>query len=375
MPTDRDVTDAYLRHAVQLDRAVLGEAGRSATIARELNDKFLAVIIPKRTRTPAQQNRAVSAATAEYVRGWNAQLVPQLEANGARAASIEAGFQAGALETFTGSTTVRIPDELGLLQRASATPFQGKVMSDWAMGVAGSTIRAAQSALNVAFAEGLSPGDTEKALAGVMQRNVRDVRAVARTYMQQYASQARDSVLQANNDLIKGIMWVSTLDNRTTGICMLRDGEVYDMETKENIDGGPSWLDGPGNSHWNCRSVGTPQLVGVEETGYRPAVDPGEDYERGDNTTRSGRVRKPNKAAREADIYSVRGGAKRGVPVNTNYETWLKAQGNKSPAFVEDILGVERAKLFNEGTPLSKLIDNNTGTPITLDQLAQQGIL
>lgn len=375
MPTDRDVTDAYLRHAVQLDRAVVGEANRAAALATQLNDKFLAVIIPKRTRTPAQQNAAVSRATAEYVRAWNATLVPNLEANGARAASIEAGFQAGALETFTGSTTVRIPDELGILQTARATPFQGKVMNDWAMGVAGSTLQAAQSALNVAFAEGLSPGDTEKALAGVMQRNVRDVRAVSRTYMQQYASQARDSVLQANNDLIQGIIWTSTLDNRTTGICMVRDGQLYDADSKEPVGGGPDWLSGPGNSHWNCRSVGTPKLVGVEETGYRPAVDPGEDYERGDNTTRTGRVRKPTKANRENDIYSVRGGPKRGVPVKTDYETWLKAQGNKSPAFVEDILGVERAKLFNEGTPLKSLIDNNTGTPITLDQLAQQGIL
>ena len=374
MPTDRDVTDAYIRHAVQLDRAIVGEGDRIARIARALNDAFLAVIIPKRTRTPAQQNAAMNRATAEYVTQWNALLVPELERNAVTTATVEARFQSTALETFTGATA-NAANAQAIALAAKATPFQGKVLSEWAGGIAGNTIRAAQATLNTAFAEGLAPAATEQAMAGVMSRNVRDVRAVARTYMQQYANQARDSTLAANNDLITGIQWTATLDNRTSGICQLRDGQVYDAETKENIGGGPDWLEGPGASHWNCRSVGTPRIVGVEETGYRPAVDPGSDYERGDNTTRTGKVRKPTRANVKADVYSVRGGPKRGVPVNTNYETWLKAQGNKKPAFVEDILGVERAKLFQEGTPLSSLIDNNTGTPITLDQLTQQGIL
>jgi len=374
MPTDRDVTDAYIRHAVQLDRAVLGVSNTMAGIARELNDAFMAVIVPKRTRTPAEQGAAMSRATTAYVTDWNVRLVPGLETSAARASQIETTFQVGALETFTGATAIA-PNAAALVQASKAAPFQGKVMKDWAMGIAGNTIRAAQASLNVSFASGLSPGETEKALSTVMGRNVRDVRAVARTYVQQYANHAREATLQANNDLISGIQWLATLDNRTSGICQVRDGEVYDAETKENIGGGPEWLSGPGASHWNCRSVGSPKIIGVEDTGYRPAVDPGSDYERGDNLTRTGKVRKPTKPNRENDIYSVRGGPKRGVPAGTNYETWLRAQGNKSPAFVQDILGVERAKLFSDGTPLTSLIDSSTGTPITLDQLSQRGIL
>jgi hypothetical protein len=53
------------------------------------------------------------------------------------------------------------------------------------------------------------------------------------------------------------------------------------------------------------------------------------------------------------------------VPEAETYQTWLK---KKSPAFQDDVLGPTRGKLFREGMPLDRFVDQS-GKEYTLAQL------
>jgi len=63
-------------------------------------------------------------------------------------------------------------------------------------------------------------------------------------------------VRQANEDVLAGVQWVSTLDDRTMPICQNRDGMTYEL------NGGPR-----PPAHPNCRSTAIPITRSWEELG------------------------------------------------------------------------------------------------------------
>lgn len=56
--------------------------------------------------------------------------------------------------------------------------------------------------------------------------------SIAKTAVGHLAATARESFASANNDLIKGKQWLSTLDNRTTPQCRIRDRLKYTLDNK-----------------------------------------------------------------------------------------------------------------------------------------------
>ena len=62
--------------------------------------------------------------------------------------------------------------------------------------------------------------------------------------MQTVANDARLEVFRANGDILKGVMWLSTLDNRTSTVCRARSRLMWtlDGEPIEPLVGDP---DGP----------------------------------------------------------------------------------------------------------------------------------
>lgn len=177
---------------------------------------------------------------------------------------------------------------------------------------------------------------------GVMEVTRRNAEALVRTSVQTVANQARTATWQENEDLIKGLKWVSTLDGRTTPQCIARDGHVYDIETFKPLDGGPPWGPGPGGGlHWNCRSTSIPVVKSWRELGI--------DLDEAPKGTRA----------------SMNGQ----VPADTTYEEWLK---DKPEEFQNDVLGVGKAKLWREGKiGFTDLLDQR-GNPLSLKQLREK---
>ena len=151
---------------------------------------------------------------------------------------------------------------------------------------------------------------------------------IVRTVANHVSVQARDVVMRENKDIFTGYEWVSTLDARTSLICMNRDGLIYPFA--------PESPKPP--AHFSCRST----IV--------PIVDPKYDL------ASAVKGKRPAVGAQ---------GAKQ-VPATTTYEQWLKRQ---PASFQDTVLGPSRGKLFRNGDlSIGRFVDSQ-GRTLTLDEL------
>lgn len=176
---------------------------------------------------------------------------------------------------------------------------------------------------------GSSLGETSqqigRRLTSVHQLHQDQAASLVRTMTNHVASTARMETLKANDDILEGWRWISTLDSHTSAFCMARDQRLF------------GWEDPKPPGHWSCRSSALPVLkeeFAREIKGStRPSVGPN-----------------------GAELVSSK----------TSYGEWLA----KQPAsFQQDVLGPARYKLFSKGEmTLDKFVDSN-GKTLTLDQL------
>jgi hypothetical protein len=229
-----------------------------------------------------------------------------------------------------------------IFQAANAKPLQGKLMAEWATQLKRKEVKAISDVLTQSWAAGESTGRAIPKLEAVFARAKADLATITRTFYQHMASETQRAVWKANEELIEAIQWDATLDNRTTvEICAPRDQLKYTLKG-EPIDHSYPWLGGPGQAHWNCRSTGIPTIKGMKPGVERRAVGGGKEYERGDNKTRTGKVRKNSLGAKEKGIYKDQL-----IKPGTKYEDWLKRQ---PAAFQDDVLGKARGAAFRDGT-------------------------
>ena len=91
---------------------------------------------------------------------------------------------------------------------------------------------------------------------GVMQTTRRQAEALVRTSVQAIANSTRLATFDANSDLITALQWNSTLDSRTTLICIGLNGKCWEAGTYRPI-GHSTPFPGP-TAHWNCFTGETP---------------------------------------------------------------------------------------------------------------------
>ena len=244
------------------------------------------------------------------------------------------------LRTMSGSAPVELglspPSAQVLKSAATARPFQGRLMREWYGDLAESTKKGVRGAIR----EGMSNGETLDQIVqrlrgtraggfadGVLHTTTRQAQNIARTSMSHVAAHAREATYAANDSLIKGVLWVSTLDGRTSLTCIGLDGQEFPVGEGERPP-----------AHWGCRSSTVPILKSWKEMG----IDAGE--------------MSPGQRASWDGL----------VPGDTTYGEWLKTQ---DVGFQNDVLGPGRAKLFREGMDVGSFTGANL-KPINLSQLA-----
>jgi len=161
---------------------------------------------------------------------------------------------------------------------------------------------------------------------GVKQKD--QAAALVNTMTNHIASTARVEVLKDNDDILKGMRRIATLDSRTTLFCMSIDQTIIP-------------LDGPKPPyHWRCRTTIIPVLkdkFAREIPGStRPSIGP-------DGVEQ--------------------------VSSKTSYGEWLARQ---PASFQQDVLGPARYELFSKGQlSIDRFVDDN-GKTLTLEQLKQR---
>jgi SPP1 gp7 family putative phage head morphogenesis protein len=230
---------------------------------------------------------------------------------------------------------------------AKSSLIQGATIGDWF----GRLNNSAKFDIERAIKNGVTLGQTNKEIANAIVGNGsdkgpqalakarRDAMAITRTAVQTVANDARMAGLMENQDIIKAVRWVSTLDSRTSEICIARSGKTWTFPEFKPIGHSIPWNGGP-PAHWSCRSTYVPITKSFAEIRGKPFA------KEISQTTRS----------------SMNGQ----VAADLSFDQFLK---NKPKEFADEMLGKGKADLWRSGKiTLSQLLDQR-GNPLTLSEL------
>ncbi len=217
---------------------------------------------------------------------------------------------------------------------ATRHKFQGRRLADWVDNLTKSAIDAVEVQIDQGLVNGESIDEIVSRLRGTRPANFRDgvipiskrsAERLVRTAVTHTQVQAREATFRENADIIDRVKWVSTLDFRTSQICMSLDGQVFPL------DEGPR-----PPAHPNCRSVVVAIVKSLTDLGFG-------EFDAGTRASMDGQV-----------------------PSDTTYEKWLRGQ---TAAVQDQILGRGKGALFRRGiVPLKRWIDAKN-RPLTLAEL------
>ena len=156
-----------------------------------------------------------------------------------------------------------VPSDETIIAAANSKPFEGQTLAQWSKELEVKSFDQMQRQIKIGFVQGETVGQITDRLigtdldGGVFKKIRRNAEAIARTSVNHMATVARDQTYKSNSRFIKGVQWVSTLDGRTTFICMDLDGKVFP------IDSGPR-----PPVHIGERSTTTPVMKSFRELGF-----------------------------------------------------------------------------------------------------------
>lgn len=343
--SDRFVDLAIVRQLL-LQRVQAGAATKVDLLMRELAQEIEQMLSSNKPLTTYSQRRLESALREikSEVAGKTAEAGSTLAQDLADLAGIEAEWTVAAVNSAATITLVTaLPSSATLKSIAENTLVQGATIGDWF----GKLDADLQFAIDRAVKVGVSLGKTNQQIAkeiiGIgdkggepLAKSRRDAVAITRTSVQTIANEASLAVYRANADVIAGVVWLSTLDGRTTDICMARSGKQYTLEGEPvghsiPFNGGPP-------AHWQCRSS-----LSVKTKTFRELGIDQDELPVGTRASQFGTV-----------------------PADLTFDDFLKRQPD---GFADEMLGKGRAELWRKGTiTLSQLLDQR-GNPLTLQQL------
>jgi len=229
---------------------------------------------------------------------------------------------------------------------ALSRPFQGKLLNEWMQGLEVDRAVRIRDAVRIGYVENQTVSQMVQRIRGtralkykdgILNITRRNAEGIVRTAIGHTAQFTRNRFFEANDSVIKSLMWSSALDGKTSQICRARDGKQYTLETHKPIGHSLRYLGGAGAAHFDCRSA----MVAVTKSWKELGIDIDESPA-GTRSSMDGQV-----------------------PADTTYEQWLK----KKPAkFQDEVLGVTKGKAFRKGLSLDRF-ENNKGREFTIDEL------
>lgn len=169
----------------------------------------------------------------------------------------------------------------------------------------------------------------------LMNTSRRHAETLVITAVAKVADNAHQALRDENLDILAGEKHLSTLDTRTSTVCQLRDGLMWDLD-KKPIDHDVPYQRPP--LHPRCRSI--LQLV------TKSWKELGIDAEEMPSSTR---------ASQDGPVSE-----------QINYENWLKS---KSPEQQDQVLGKGKADLWRRGVITFADMLDQSGRPLTLKDL------
>lgn len=349
-PVNDVLLDRAIRHAVFLERFKTGEVNKIVgflnrdvfpDISKQVASRLSAIGTRgfdtglHTTKRLRELEQTVAAQVSVGLRSANSKLAENMRAFALTESQIAARTMGDATKQWL-SVDFNLPNVRTLNSIVSARPMQGALMRDWFKDLEAGTRRNIGRAIN----SGIALGETGEQIArrltgtaanafkdGVYQTTRRSAETIVRTSVNHVSSHAREETYKSNQDVVKAVQWVSTLDDRTTFICMGLDGKVFKIDQGDRPP-----------AHPQCRSTTVPVLKSWKELGINLKEAP------------------PN----------TRSALNGQVPEGTTYPKWFKEQ---PAAFQREVLGPGRYDLYRSGRiTLDRFVDK-TGRTLNLQEL------
>ena len=338
---DLILTDKILSHQISLLRFGAGEKKKVLKLLNQLQKELRAKLLLDLTDfSRARTNKLLKEATFVIAQSYK---------------EIQTGFDFSGLAKHESSATAQsfaaigleasLPTETALKSLISDVLIEGSPAGAWWSKQSDdlSFKFAAQVRQGIAGNETVQQivrriiGSPRLGTPGIMETSRRGATALVHTSVQQVANDSRLATFKANDDIIKGVQQLSTLDSKTSPVCVAYSGASWDLDGNP-INGTTLAFNGGPPRHFNCRSVLVPITLTYKELGIDiPEAPPG------------------TRASDEGQVRS-----------DITMTEWLKG---KPPAYVDELLGPGRAKLFLDGKiTLNQLVDQ-TGRELSLEQL------
>ncbi len=376
MPTaNQRLYEATVRHQVHLLRFAEGQAKRAldllvAAEAELLGDITSALAAGRSTARLESLLTSIKQRRAQVYGQLGMDMKEALKGLAEADGKWESDAIAGSVPIQLNMATVPLEQ----LHAAVESPINGLKLDRWLDNIQEAEVSKLQQAVSLAFIQGQTIDQLTRAIRGtqangftdgILPVSTRNAQALARTAVSHISNQARESVWEANSDIVRALRWTSTLDGRTSTMCQARDGHLTPIGDSALGSGEvqlvPAGARPPG--HFQCRSLMVAVLDGVAIAGDRPFV--------ADERTRAAReadFRRQAKAEGKT-IQQVRSEwADKNVgrvPAKTTYQDWLKGQPHE---FQDEVLGRGKAELFRKGVPLERFVDAS-GKTLSLEAL------
>ena len=335
MSANEYLIDASTRHQIMLQRLSGGAFNKLKPILGKLQKDVKARLRDDPTDFQMHRLTALSADIQALFDAANSEVSKQLNLDLNEFIPYETDFQYRMLgnAVTTELTLPAIEQVVAAVTTAKAELISGKVTKKLTISgmvkTLGEKPKTIENKIRAGIIEGKSVDQMVRDIMRIVDKaHKQDVRTIVRTAFNLAGSEARKAVVAANADVITGEKWISTLDGRTSLVCQGLDGKTFAV--------------GEGRyppAHFSCRSLRIPL---VDQQYAIPGIKG---------------LRSSRNSAGEVETVSS----------ETTYNSWLKRQ----PAdFQDEVLGVERAKLFRGGMNVDKFTDDN-GRTLTLEQLKQ----
>jgi SPP1 gp7 family putative phage head morphogenesis protein len=349
MPSINDkIKDKALEQSIELQRLEAGEKKKVVKKIQALEKKVVAMFLNS-DLWRGQKKQKIQSKLAILLK--DTKLLVKSEYNSisleqtALLESLAALIEKQATNTLNASLGIKYAQTQmtkAMISAISQTLIEGASSSEWWQRRGVAFQNKFKDTVRDGISKGLGSMEIAKNLAGdkrlrkkngAFAASYRSAELLVRTSIHAVANQARVATFENNNDIIRAIEWVSTLDGKTTLICQALDGLIWDINTKKPIGHNKAY---PGSSaHWGCRSAQVPVLK--KDDGTIKGLSP------------------ETRASMDGQVSA-----------KLDYEDWLKT---KPEAFQKEVLGTKRLELWKDGKIDFSDLTNQNNKPLRLDRL------
>lgn len=366
------IQDSAILHGISIQRVTKGMRQAVLDDLVALRDALLAKLNSGKTLTEWQQKRITDL--LQFANGTIDQAYQKIGKNFTKDLS---GISDAAIKQLKNSVNQAVgveisaamsPKQLEAISNTKNLLVQGATQKDWWNKQSEDLQGKFSQTVKMGMMQGKSIGEMTKPVSDLMQNSSAQAEALLRTAVATVQSEAQQSYYENNDDIIKGVQWVSTLDSRTTPVCQALSGLTwtYDADQSQMTPVGheQKWLGYP-PVHFNCRSTTIPVLRSWAELSSKKLAQADDQtvaevfqdklQGQGFSAEEASQIQQNQQASLDGQVAD-----------SLTYEQWLKS---KPEEFQKQVLGQQRWQLWQDGKlNLMQMIDGN-GHPLSIAEL------